>query len=110
RGTGAGTLTLSSANDRDRRNANYTPSIIYRHDGPIWKAEAGAGWSLSESKIFQMGKGQFGGTVATRTNVSISFDDIFYLRPGTITVTDGTTGAAIDPYSAATYTIQSASG
>ncbi len=110
RGTGAGTLTLSSANDRDRRNSNFTPSILWRHNGPVWKAEGGAGWSLSESKIYQLGKGQFGGTVATRPNVSISFDDIFYLRPGRITVTDGTTGAAVDPYSLATYNVQSASG
>jgi iron complex outermembrane receptor protein len=110
RGTGAGTLTLSSANDRDRRNASFTPSIVYRHDGPIWKAEAGVGSSFSKSEIYQMGKGQFGGTVATRPNVSISFDDIFYLRPGTVTVTDGTTGAPVDPYNLSSYTLQSASG
>jgi hypothetical protein len=64
RGTGAGTVTLSNANDRDRRNQNFTPSFIWRHDGPIWKAEAGVGLSMSESKIYQMGKGQFGGTIA----------------------------------------------
>ena len=92
RGTGAGTVTLASANDRDRRNSNFTPSLVWRHDGPIWKMEAGVGVSLSESKICQMGKGQFGGTVANRANVSIAFDDIFYLRPGRITVTDGVTG------------------
>jgi hypothetical protein len=32
---GGGTLTLLSANDRDRRNSSFSPSIIYRHDGPI---------------------------------------------------------------------------
>jgi iron complex outermembrane recepter protein len=110
RGTGAGTVTLSTANDRDRRNQNFTPSIVYRHDGPIWKAEAGVGWSLSQSLIYQMGKGTFGGTVANRTNASIAFDNIFYLRPGTITVTDGVTGAPIDPWNISTYTVQSASG
>ena len=52
----------ANANDRDRRNASFTPSIIYRHDGPIWKAEAGVGLSMSKSKIYHMGKGQFGGT------------------------------------------------
>ena len=110
RGTGAGTVTLSTSNDRDRRNQNFTPSITYRHDGPIWKAEAGVGLSMSESKIYQMGKGQFGGTVTNRTNASIAFDDIFYLRPGRVTVTDGVTGAPLDPYSLATYNVTQGSG
>ena len=110
RGMGAGTLTLATANDRDRRNQNFTPSITYRHDGPIWKTEAGVGLSMSESRIYQMGKGQFGGTSATRPNVSIAFDDIFYLRPRVITVTDGVTGAPVDPYSLASYTVQQGSG
>jgi TonB-dependent receptor len=57
-----------------------------------------------------MGKGQFGGTVATRPNVSIRFDDIFYLRPRVITVTDGVTGAPVDPYSLATYNVTQGSG
>ena len=110
RGTGAGTITQSTSNDRDRRNRNFTPSLTYRHDGPIWKIEAGIGTSMSESKVYQMGKGQFGGTVANRANVQISFDDIFYLRPGRVTVTDGVTGAPVDPYNLASYTVQSASG
>jgi len=110
RGTGAGTLTLATSNDRDRRNQNFTPSITYRHDGPVWRAEAGIGLSMSESRVYQMGKGQFGGTGATRPNVQISFDDIFYLRPGRITVTDGVTGAPVDPYSLATYNVTQGSG
>jgi len=110
RGTGGGTLTLANANDRDRRNVNFTPSITYRHDGPLWKAEAGVGLSMSTSRIYQMGKGQFGGTVATRPNVSIRFDDIFYLRPRVITVTDGVTGAPVDPYSLASYNVTQGSG
>ncbi|MSU49590.1 MAG: TonB-dependent receptor [Opitutus sp.] len=111
RGVGGGTLTNTSAsNDRDRRNASLTPSIVFRHDGPIWKADAGVGLSMSKSEIYQMGKGQFGGVVATRPNVAISFDDNFYLRPGTITVTDGTTGAPVDPYSLAGFTVTQGSG
>ena len=110
RGTGAGTLTLSTSNDRDRRNQNFTPSLVWRHDGPVWKMEGGVGLSASESKVYQMGKGQFGGTVANRTNVSIAFDDIFYLRPGRITVTDGVTGAPVDPYSLSTYTVTQGTG
>ena len=110
RGTGAGTLTLANANDRDRRNRNFTPSFTWRHDGPLWKMQAGVGLSMSESKVYQMGKGQFGGTSAQRPNVQIFFDDIFYLRPGTITVTDGVTGAPVDPYSLASYNVVQGTG
>ncbi len=107
---GGGTLTLANTGDRDRRNANYSPSIVYRHDGPLWKTEAGAGWSLSTSEIRDQGKGFFNSVTATRTNVTVAFDDIFYLRPRGITVTDGTTGAPVDPYRLAGYTLQTAGG
>ena len=107
---GGGTLTLANANDRDRRNSSYTPSIIYRHDGPIWKAQAGVGVSLSKSRIRNQGKGFFAAVNATRPNVTIAYDDIFYLRPGRITVTDGTTGAPVDPYTIGSYNILNASG
>ncbi|MDO8544507.1 MAG: TonB-dependent receptor [Opitutaceae bacterium] len=110
RGTGAGTMTLVNTGDRDRRNSSYSPSLIYRHDGPVWKFEAGAGTSMSESKVRDQGKGSFNSVTANRTNVSISFDDIFYLRPGRITVTDGVTGAPVDPYKVSTYNIISGGG
>ena len=106
---GAGTLTLANANDRDRRNSSYSPSIIYRHDGPVWKAEAGAGWSMSKSEIRDQGKGFFNSVTAQRTGVTINFDDIFYLRPRVISVTDAA-GAPVDPYRLATYTIVSGGG
>lgn len=106
---GAGTLTLSNAGDRDRRNLSLSPSIVYRHDGPIWKIESGAGWSLSESKIRDQGKGFFNSVNATRTGVTISFDDIFYLRPRSITVRDAA-GAPVDPYRVANYNINSGGG
>src|SRR5687768_13894620 len=107
---GAGTIGHAHVNDRDRRNSSLSPSIIYRHDGAIWKAEAGAGWSMSTSKVRNMGKGYFANVGANRPNVTIAFDDIFYLRPGRITVTDGTTGAPVDPYQLSSYNIVSAGG
>ncbi|MEO6246689.1 MAG: outer membrane beta-barrel protein, partial [Opitutaceae bacterium] len=60
--------------------------------------------------VRDQGKGFFNSVTATRTNVSVSFDDIFYLRPRTITVTDGVTGAPVDPYRLSTYNITSAGG
>jgi iron complex outermembrane receptor protein len=43
-----------------------------------------------------------------RQNVTVSFEDIFYLRPRVITVTDGTTGAPVDPYKLDNYFLNSA--
>ena len=107
---GAGTISHAHVNDRDRRNSSFSPSMIYRHDGPIWKAEAGVGVSMSTSEVRNMGKGFFANVGANRPNVTIAFDDIFYLRPGRITVTDGATGAPVDPYKLSSYNIVSAGG
>ena len=40
--------------------------------------------------------------------MTVSFDDINYLRPGRITVTDGATGAPIDPYNLNSYALSTA--
>ena len=45
---------------------------------------------------------------ARRTGVTISFQDIFYLRPSQISVRDGATGAVVDPYSLSSYVLTSA--
>ena len=46
---------------------------------------------------------------AQRSNVTVSFNDIIWQRPNTITVTDAATGAAVDPYRLDSYALQSAS-
>ncbi len=107
---GAGTLTLSNPNDRDRSGVSFTPSLVYRHDGPIWKIAGGIGFSRSRSTIRNLSKGYFSSVTATRTGVTIAFDDIFYLRPGRITVTDGATGTPVDPYNLSSYNITAAGG
>jgi hypothetical protein len=91
-----------------RRNETYMPTLRWRHDGPVWKAEAGAGYSRARYNGGDLGRGYFANSSARRTGVTVAFDDIFYLRPNRITVTDGATGAPIDPYALATYAVQSA--
>ena len=66
-----------------------TPTLVWRHDGPLWKIDAGAGWSRASLHTRNVDKGYFGASQARRTGVRVSFADIFYLRPNTITVTDG---------------------
>ena len=104
--TGAGTLGVSAPDGtRDRNITNYMPTLVYKHDGPIWKAEAGAGYSHSKDHTSSADRGWFALTPMTRGNVTISFDGVDMLRPGKVTVTDGATGRPIDPYDISNYTI-----
>ena len=104
---GAGQLQLSN-NFRDRTNATVSPSLIWRHDGPVWKMEAGIGQSRARNAFRAVDKGYFSTSTAQRSNVTVSFADIFYLRPNTVTVTDPS-GAIVDPTNLNNYSLTAAS-
>ena len=105
---GAGTLTLDDVNSRYWLGTTSMESITWRHNGSIWKAEAGAAYSYSGQHNRDIARGILRNSTAQRTNVTIKFDDITYLRPGRITVTDGTTGAPVDPFQLSNYALTSA--
>jgi iron complex outermembrane receptor protein len=106
-GTGAGNLTVLN-NAINRTNRTVMPTFTWRHHGPVWRGEAGLGFSRSINRDRDVDFGFFNNMTAVRNNVSIAYDDIFYLRPGRITVTDGATGAPVDPYRLATKTVTNA--
>ena len=121
-GTVAGGFSLDHTNGRpgagEVRLANfaqkaggyyYMPNLTYRHDGPLWKWDLGLGLSRALRILKDMERGYFNNAQARRTGVTVSFADIFYLRPGTITVTDAT-GAAVDPYKLSNFTLNSTTG
>ncbi len=85
----------------------YMPSLTYRHDGPVWKAEVAAGLSHSDRNRSDVDNGYFNNVQSRRQNVTVAFDEIFYLRPGRITVTNPT-GAAVDPFDIDTYSLNTA--
>jgi len=105
---GAGTIRLNNSGMRQKSGTTYTPTLTYRHDGPIWKAEAGYGNSHASNHYRDDYRGFFNNSVATRTGVTVNFDDIFYLRPNRITVSDAA-GRPVDPYDLANYSLTSAS-
>ncbi len=105
---GAGEVRLGSQLARDWLGTTIVGSLIYRHSGPIWKAETGAGYSRSSLHIRDIDKGTFNAVTARRTGVTVAFDDIYYLQPGRITVTDGATGAPVDIYNLNNYSLSSA--
>ncbi len=105
--TGAGVLQ-SVHQERNRFNRTRMPTLVWRHDGPVWKTDAGLGYSLQDDGNPDIEQGYFRNVTLQRSNVTIAFKDNFYLRPKEITVRDGATGAAVDPYSLSTYSMVSA--
>ncbi len=94
---------------QDWYGTTYTPSLVWRHDGPVWKMDAGLGFSRASLHTRNVDKGFFGASQARRTGVRVSFADIFYLRPNTITVT-GADGLPVDPYRLDNYSLDTANG
>ena len=106
---GRGQLTTASQS-RHHSRLKYMPMLTYRHNGPVWKSEAGLGHSHEELTFRSIDKGYLNNVTSIRQNVTINFDDIFYLRPGRISVFDGTSGAALDPYTLSNYALSTANG
>ena len=94
---GAGSLAVQS-DVYLRTNLTYSPSLTYRHQGPIWRAEAGVGHSRGITAIETGSRGAFFSSRAQRAGVTLAFEDIQEPRPGRIVATDAATGAAIDPF------------
>ncbi len=102
---GAGNLQLTSGNGRVRENRTYLPTFNWRHDGPVWKFDGGVGRAYGKDTIRSSDKGLWQAVVARRTGVTVAFDQIIDTRPGVITVTDNATGAPLDPYQIANYSL-----
>src|SRR5439155_19302238 len=92
---GGGTSQLGTTSSL-RNNWTYMPPLVWRHDGPVWKMDAGAAISRSRNRTRNVEDGLFASTTSRRTNLTVAFDDIGYYRPRVVTVTDGTTGAPVD--------------
>jgi iron complex outermembrane recepter protein len=103
---GAGEVRLNNTLQH-RENTTHSPNLVYRHDGPIWKGEAGMGYSRISGGIYADTKGFMRQSLARRTGVTVSFDDITPLRPGRITVTDAA-GNPVDPYDIDNYALSTA--
>ena len=106
---GAGSLTMANA-DRDQDSTTLSSSLIYRYSGTTWKTEVGLGDSRSRRIGANLSRSYFGGVNVQRSGVTVAFEDISYLRPGRLVVSDGATGAPVDPYSLSSYAIVSGNG
>ncbi len=104
---GQGSISVNTG-ARQKAGTTYMPTLIWRHNGPVWRMDAGASYSHSSNHYRDVDKGHFNSATTQRTGVTIAFSEIFYLRPGVIKVTDGTTGAPVDPYLLDSYVLNAA--
>ncbi len=104
---GAGNIQITSGNGRVRENRTYMPTFNWRHDGPLWKFDAGLGRSYGKDSIRSSDQGLWQAVVARRTGVTIAFDQVMDTRPGVITVSDNATRAPVDPYRIDNYSLVS---
>ena len=107
--TGSGTLVLANVG-QTRDNRTVMPTLTWRHTGPLWQGEVGLGYSRATHTLRNMDRGLFNNTNAQRTGVTVSFADIFYLRPNTLTVTEGAAATPVDPYKLSNYALLSTTG
>ena len=96
--TGTGQVNLSSGYN-NRKTQTIMPTIRYRHKGAVWTTDMGIGWSNAQNIFRNANDGTFQTVNSRRGQVRITLDNIGRYRPETITVTDQTTGAPVDPYS-----------
>ncbi len=99
-----------TSQSRHHARRKFMPMLTYRHNGPVWKWEGGAAHSQEELTFRSIDKGYLNNITSIRQNVTINFEDNFYLQPGRITVFDGTTGAAVNPYDLNSYVLSTGTG
>lgn len=101
---GAGTINNTSGNGRVRETRIRMTTLNWRHDGELWKLDAGLGRAHGTDAIRARDKGLFQNIVSRRTGVTIGFDQISDTRPRVLTVTDGA-GARVDPFNLSNYSL-----
>ena len=104
---GQGRLTID-CNSNFGDNHTYLSTLRWQHTGSVWRANAGMGHTQAEGYVPGAGHGLFRSAQAQRSNVTVSFDDFIDRRPTSISVTDGSSGLAVDPYRLDSYVIRSA--
>ncbi|MCX6954611.1 MAG: TonB-dependent receptor [Verrucomicrobia bacterium] len=101
-GGNTGTSTLQTSTRRAAR-ATYVINAKYRHNGPVWKSEAGASLSHSKGLFRDMDYGWAQATRFALTNVRLLFSGNNPDRPDNISGTTAT-GAPLDIRNLGNYT------
>ena len=121
---GMGSVRLNvSGNGSNPSSQNYTPTFTWRHNGPVWRTEAGAAYSLATNRYRDIDYGFFQNIQARRGltpaaspatagnfaggRITVNFDDIGFTGPRTITILDDA-GRQLDPADPTMYRLTGA--
>ncbi|WP_068769162.1 TonB-dependent receptor [Termitidicoccus mucosus] len=103
-----GTGRVDVVTDTNHRyTQTYMPTLRYRYKGSVWSIDSGVGYSSAQQLYRSYNKGMMQTATARRGQLNVKFDDIGYLRPGSITLTDTTTGEVVDPFNINNYVLLS---
>ncbi len=102
-----GTLT-NNASGAEKSGTTYAPSLVWRHVGPVWRADFGLSHSGATNHYRDNDKGHFRSANTQRTDVTVGFAGVTAIRPGTISVTEGAVRTPVDPWNLNSYVINSA--
>ncbi|MDR1011388.1 MAG: TonB-dependent receptor [Opitutaceae bacterium] len=99
-----GTGRVDVVTDTNHRyTQTFMPTLRYRYKGSVWSVDSGIGYSDAQHLYRNYDKGMMQSATARRGQLNVKFDDIGYLRPGSITLTDTATGAPVDPFDINNY-------
>ncbi len=98
----AGSVTYTTSTRRAPR-ATYVVNTKYRHDGPVWKVNAGAYYSRSKGLSRDLDYGWVQGTRFTLGNLRVRFDGVNETRPDVMTATNAA-GTPVDMQQLGNYT------
>lgn len=91
-------------NTIEKWGTTYLPNVTWRHNGPLWKADGGLGYGYSNNH-YRNQPDAMSTNLRRAGDITIDYENIWHLRPGTITVT-GPGGVDVDPYVLSSYSLQ----
>ncbi|MEO7700647.1 MAG: carboxypeptidase regulatory-like domain-containing protein, partial [Opitutus sp.] len=91
-GQGSIAINTGGSGAQHKYGTTFMPTLTWRHNGPIWTMEGGAGYSHATNHYRDVSDGYAATVVLSRTNVTVNFDDVGPQAPGKITVLDNAPG------------------
>jgi len=103
---GAGSVNITTS-FRRKFGGTWHPSLKWRHDGPVWKFDAGGFASNATNKYRDIARGFFENINMRLPNVTVRYEGIGELRPANF-VTTTAAGVPINTSLLSSYTINTA--
>lgn len=105
----AGTGVVQILTDaREKNNTAWTPSLRYKHNGPVWQWQVTGAYSAASNNYSN--EGYFLGNNAFFRNVTIRFDALTEDHPSIVSVKDAAGVNDVNPYDLSNYRLETLTG